>query len=387
MIDYSQYKEFATDRQLEHLDALSKNGTQAKAAKALGINKRTLEKSLRRLREKAASMGFDPACGVNKRSPEGYEVSTYRVDAKGQYVPAFAKKKEDNYIALSESMIEVMNNYKKPKATKTPKKVEDDLLNLYTISDGHLGMLSWGRETGSNWNLEKAEQTIFSAFAESIERSPNATTCYINQLGDFLHTDGLAPVTPLSGHVLDTDTRYYKLVQTAATLLRKMVDLALSKHKKVYLLCAEGNHDLSAPPWLHTMFSMIYENEPRLEVIEGPRPYYAFEWGKNMLAFHHGHKINKASGLVRFFSSDPEFRPLWGRAKYAYCHTGHLHHERVEDGGMLVTQHPTLAGRSSYEARGGWSSPRACMTFTYSKQFGEVSCNYVKPNMLGDLGE
>lgn len=52
-IDYSTFRSNATPRQLEYIDALSAHSTQAEAARALGINKRTLERGLKSLRERA----------------------------------------------------------------------------------------------------------------------------------------------------------------------------------------------------------------------------------------------------------------------------------------------------------------------------------------------
>jgi len=50
-VDLESLKEFATQRQCEIIDALIKNGTQASAAKDLGLNIRTLERSLKRVKE------------------------------------------------------------------------------------------------------------------------------------------------------------------------------------------------------------------------------------------------------------------------------------------------------------------------------------------------
>lgn len=389
MIDYTKLIDHASEKQQEYIKAINDCGSQAKAAKALGVNKRTIERSLKRLREKAAEEGVAPELGVQLPPPSGYYVSTYRVDAKQQYIPAYAKKDPNtDYLSLAEDLEDRINNYKKAKKTKFSKKVSDDYLNLVTLSDSHLGQLSWKRETGENWNMDKAVDTIYRTFEMSMNDLPKAGTCFINQLGDFLHYNSHLPITPTAGHMLDTDSRYYKVVEEAVVLLRRIVDLALDNHKKVILLCAEGNHDLDAPPWLHMTFKSIYEKEPRLEVIDGPRPYYAYEFGDNLLAFHHGHKKSQPGAIREFFSNDREFRPMWGRARRAYCHTGHLHHEKQDGQGfMKVVQHPTMASKSSYEARAGWESERGCLSFSYHKVHGQRTSSLVVPEMLGDMDD
>jgi hypothetical protein len=49
---------------------------------------------------------------------------------------------------------------------------------------------------------------------------------------------------------------------------------------------------------------------------------------------------------------------------------------------MKVEQHETLAGRSSYEANGGWISGRSAKVITYHKRFGHVGRNIITPEMV-----
>jgi hypothetical protein len=45
-------------------------------------------------------------------------------------------------------------------------------------------------------------------------------------------------------------------------------------------------------------------------------------------------------------------------------------------------QHPTLAARDAYAARGGWMAERQVSAITYHEQFGQVSKITVIPEML-----
>jgi len=49
---------------------------------------------------------------------------------------------------------------------------------------------------------------------------------------------------------------------------------------------------------------------------------------------------------------------------------------------MTVIQHPTLAARDAYAARGGWQAERQVTSITYSDKFGQVARNTVTPEML-----
>lgn len=272
---------------------------------------------------------------------------------------------------------------KLPRAAPVPAPalIADDLCNLYTFTDYHMGMLAWHREGGADWDLSIAERTLVGAFREMVSQSPRAHTAVINLQGDFLHTDGLIPETPGHKHVLDADSRYPKIVEAAIRSIRQLVRMALEKHSEVRLILAEGNHDESGSVWLRGMFSVFYEDEPRISVDNAALPFYTFIWGETFLGFHHGHKV-KNEALPLLFAA--QFRKEWGETKRAYLHCGHRHHcDEKEYNGALVVQHPTLAARDAYAARGGWIAERAAQSITYSKRFGQAGRVFVTPEMLG----
>jgi hypothetical protein len=265
-------------------------------------------------------------------------------------------------------------------AVAPPAHYNDDLCNLYTFTDYHMGMLAWNREGGDDWDLKIAERTLIDGFASMVEQSPRAHTAVINLQGDFLHTDGLIPETPGHKHVLDADGRYPKIVEVAIRSIRQLVRMALVKHRAVRLIVAEGNHDESGSVWLRQMFAALYEDEMRVTVDTAALPFYVFAWGQTFLGFHHGHKV-KNEQLPLLFAA--QFRALWGQTSKAYIHCGHRHHcDEKEYNGATVVQHPTLAARDAYAARGGWIAERAAQSITYHKRFGQVGRVFVTPEML-----
>lgn len=378
MIDYQIYWNHADDYQREILKLL-KTKTKTQTAADLGVSTRTVERHLKKLRETAALAGFDPEVDMTYKAPSGFQVSTVRVNNNGEYFPSFRPKKQDSIEDILEAFAKPIKAVPK---IKEPNTKASEFLNLYTISDYHLGMLAWDKESGEDWDLNIASDVLEKSFLQVIERSQDADECFINILGDFFHIDSMLPVTPTSKHVLDADTRYYKLIDTGVQLLRSMISSSLKKHKKVSVLVAEGNHDESTAPLVQILLAAVYEKNPRVNIIKSPKTFYHYVFGNVMLCFHHGHKRHKPSDLNKVFSSDPMFRGDWGKCKYAYGHTGHMHHERVDDGGCLWTQHPTLAARDAYASRLGYSAMRGCISFTYHKDYGEYSSFYVRPEVL-----
>jgi len=229
---------------------------------------------------------------------------------------------------------------------------------------------------------EVAERTLTAAFCHMVNAAPKASVGLVAQLGDWLHSDGsgLLPVTPTHGNILDQDGRFTKIVSASIRILRRIIDFALERHEKVVVLMAEGNHDMASSIWLRAMFAALYENEPRVQVIDSALPYYVYQHGKTMLAFHHGH-LKKNDELPILFAS--QFPQIWGSTVKRYCSTGHRHHiEEKEHSGMTVIQHPTLAARDAYAARGGWLSERSATAITYHDRYGQVARNTVVPEMF-----
>ncbi|WP_036048716.1 hypothetical protein [Bradyrhizobium sp. Tv2a-2] len=255
-----------------------------------------------------------------------------------------------------------------------------DLVNQYTITDYHFGLLSWRPETGADWDLKIAEKLWMDWFAAAVRLAPDAHTAILAQLGDLLHFDSLSAVTPTSGHVLDADSRFAKVVRVVIRCMRYAVRLLLEKHENVHLIMADANHDPASEIWLREMFAAHYEDEPRVSIDLSPGTYYAFEWGLVSLFYHHGHK-KKIKQVDDVFVAT--HRELYGKTRFSYGHTGHLHSDELFSSNLMkVERHETLAAASSYEANGGWRSGRSSKVITYHKNYGEVGRITLTPEMV-----
>ncbi len=378
-------KDFATDRQKEYIDAVNKTGTIMGAARMLNVPRQTVQEGLKKVKRKAAIQGYSPKHDMTRTVPDGFKVkgvsTYYNKDGKpsGQWVKSTADHERQAQI-IRDAFDAMASELPRLEAIAKPLITSDKLCNLYTFTDSHVGMLAWHKEGGADWDLKIAEDTIVGVFEQMILSTPFAKIGFINQLGDFLHSDGMLPVTPTSGHVLDQDGRFSKIVTVALKVLRRIIDLALMRHEQVIVLMAEGNHDMASSIWLRVMFKALYENEPRVQVIDSELPYYHYQHGNTMLAFHHGH-MAKNDSLPLLFAS--QFPKVWGNTTKRYCHTGHRHHvEEKEHSGMKVIQHSTLAARDAYAARGGWMSEREATAITYHTQYGQVARTTITPEML-----
>ena len=369
-----------TDEQCrEAVEIRSQHPDTQAAADALGISRGAMANRLKVAANRG--IGSDVAYSILPGHSVAGESTLYGPD--GEVRAKWVKTLIDRESAI-EAIRDAIEGFKgelTPAApVDAPAATMADLCNLYTFTDFHLGALCWHAEGGADWDVEIAEQTLANAMAAMIAQSPKAHAAVINIQGDFLHTDGKVPATPTSNNILDADSRFPKIRRAAIRLMRGLIRAALEAHSQVHVIIAEGNHDLESPGWLADFFAVLHEDEPRLTVNDSVLPFYCFEWGETMLGVHHGHKV-KNEQLPLLFAA--QFPQEWGRTKRREIHCGHRHHrDEKEYNGVTVIQHPTLAARDAYAARGGWIADRAAQAITYHKRFGQVGRVSVCPEML-----
>ena len=333
-----------------------------------------------------------PEPGEAFELPDGHRLKgvSALVDAEGRVVQKWVKTNEQARqveAAIRAVVDELKQELPRAEPIDPPEHVKGNLLNQYTISDMHLGMLAWSEETGGDdYDLSIAEQLLLDWFGSAIAMSPPADTAVFAQLGDLLHYDSMETVTPTSRHVLDSDSRIQKIIRVAIRVIRQCITMMLRRHRKVRVIMARANHDPVSGAWLREMLAAFYEDEPRVSVDTSADTYYVYEFGKTALFYHHGHKRgtngrNASKAVDTTFAG--KFREVYGRCPHSYGHIGHLHmDEMFESPLMKVERHRTLAPNDSHSAEGGWLSGRDAKVITYHREFGEVSRITISPQML-----
>lgn len=327
-----------------------------------------------------------PEHGAQFEMPAGHIVKgvSALVDPDGNEVVKWIKTSQDaeQRDAAMRAVVDALKS-ELPRAepVAAPSGGNANLLNQFTVTDLHFGMLSWSEETGADYDLKIAEQLLLDWFAAAIAQSPNASTAILCQLGDLLHHDAHESVTPAHRNVLDADSRLQKIIRVVIRSMRRIVRMLLEKHQRVHVIMADANHDPAGGAWLREMFAAFYENEPRITVDSSASTFYVYEFGQTSLFYHHGHKrkINSIDGVLA-----GKFREIFGRTKFSYAHLGHLHSDEMKPGvtTIKVERHETLAAPDAYAANGGWLSGRSAKVITYSKLFGEVGRLTLTPEMV-----
>lgn len=368
-------REYATEVEKKILDAVESEGSERKAAKKLGISKGTVSGAVARVRKRAAK--FDPQLH-NHQAPPGYRlkgVSTL-LDSDGQVRQTWVKTAADSEDpgAFIEAFKLAVEGLDKVKPVKAPESGYADLLSAYPIGDAHLGMLAWGVETGTDFDLKIAEANLVSAMSKLVSLSPPSERALVLNVGDYHHADS-SSATTTAGTRLDVDSRYGKMLQVGLRVFLFCVYEALRKHAIVHVVINRGNHDFHTSYMLSIAVQEHFRNEPRVVMEPLPKAYTYLEFGKNLIGTTHGN-LCKLDRLPLIMANDQE--QAWGRTKFRHWYVGHFHHAQVkEHGGCTTETIRTLAASDAWHHDSGYRAGRSMFADVWHRDYGQISRSIV----------
>lgn len=273
--------------------------------------------------------------------------------------------------ALLQAVREIGGEFRGAAPAAPQPDSDADLLAVYTMGDPHLGLLVWGREAGQDHNLELGKRDLIAAVDRLVDEAPAADTALILSLGDLVHFDSEAGTTT-AGTKQDADTRWFKVMLETVTTMRRCIDRALEKHRRVLGWLIRGNHDRHASAAIAIALAMFYESNPRVEIDLTPDPYSWLRFGKVLIGANHSDENSKPEQLATVMACDRA--EDWGQTLYRYMLCGHLHHTFAkETGGVLVERFPTLAPRDAWHHGKGYRAQQSMCVDVYHREFGRRS--------------
>lgn len=400
----------------EAVDALATHGSIAVACNVVGLNRSTYEGRLREARRRGFVSEIPPKLVIKGQSTlynsEGKEIERWDKSKLAGRVPEDATQLADpKKIVKLSTLYDQQGNVsqqwvsEKPEdaqrealwmafaeqlakdvaraaPVKTPKgKAHADLLAVYPVGDQHHGMQAWAAETGdADYDLKISEQVFRDASVRLIATCPPCEQALIPFLGDFLHYDSYAAVTPAHKNLLDADGRFPKMVETGVRIVRHIIAAALERHKRVTVIFEGGNHDPATAAFMRILLACLYEKEPRVTIDKSPMGCHYFEWCKVLIGTHHGDKI-KGEKLPGIMAHDrPE---AWGRTVHRVWFTGHVHHESLKAfPGCKVETLEVLPPLDAYAAGKGYRGNRSMKAIVFHREHGEVERHTVNPGMF-----
>ncbi len=317
--------------------------------------------------------------GVLPSIPEGFHVKGVSTltdedgNVKGQWVKAFqsAEAREEK---LLEAIRELAAEWpKREDNPPEPSNLNSDLLAVYPMGDPHIGMFSWALETGADFDLKIAEQDLYEAVDKLVALAPPAEQALIVNLGDFYHGDNNENRTARSGHALDIDSRWSKVLAVGIRAMRRCIDRALEKHARVRVINEIGNHDDHSSVMLGLALDLLYEGNPRVEIDTSPSTFHWYHFGKTLFGVTHGHgpKLNQLPGIMA-----TDQKELWGQTDYHHWYTGHVHHDQVltlkEYPSCIIETFRTLAPKDAWHAWRGYRSGQDMKCDIYHRLYGRI---------------
>lgn len=283
----------------------------------------------------------------------------------------------DNRESFIKELVEEIKQYSPqvPLLHDNKIKVEKNIL-LINPSDLHLARLAWAVETGyGNYDIKIAAENLTKAIDILIRR---ANGFQIEEIifilgNDYFNynTSNPFPQT-VNGTPQESDVRQAKMFRIGRRLACQQIE-RLSLYAKVKVMVIPGNHDEEIIFGLGEVLEAKYENNPNIIIDNSPILRKYFKYGINLLGFSHG-KYEKRVNLPALMANEAKD---WTAAEkqHRYFHTGHRHHEVVEDiNGVLVLTAPTAAEVDSYEAKKGYTmSNRAIKAWIYNYDEGEIA--------------
>lgn len=253
---------------------------------------------------------------------------------------------------------------------RAPRSCNGDLATVYPWGDPHMGMYAWGKEAERDYDLKIAETERRRAVDNLYSRSPNSSLGILLIVGDLVHSDTKQNRTEASGHALDVDTRWARVMQVTLRTVVYAIERGLEKHKTMVVRLCEGNHDPQAAFSIALALASYFRNEHRVHIDLDPSNFWYYRFGQNLFMATHGHTC-KTEKLPQIMAAD---RPKeWGATTFRYIFQGHLHHKFIKElWGAVVEVLRTLAPGDAWSRSHGYRSLSDVQAITYHKTFGEM---------------
>jgi hypothetical protein len=370
-----------TKRQQQILDAYIAHGSYNEAARRLKTDRRYVARTIQSLEARGEVPWQSPA-----PSPDHLEVGkrTVQYNADGQVVQEWRRLFPEHQAIRDfvDGLCHEVKGKGKVPVRKARKTDTDDLLFELDIYDAHVGMYADEKETrDENYDCDIAAARMVEAAEGLAARSRRPAKCVLVFGGDMMHSDNRRNQTEASGHVLDVDTRYHRVVQYLIKACREVVQIAATIAAEVEVVVLEGNHSWHSEVWLARVLEAYYSDCSNVKVVTMPSPRKHLVWGDNLLVWTHGDRVAAPKWPMIIAA---EFAKEWGKTKYRHLKMGHVHHKKTiapvvidEQSGLVVEYLEALCATDAWHSGAGFiGSQKGASAFEYHKTKGLITRYY-----------
>ena len=254
-----------------------------------------------------------------------------------------------------------------------PKAKGGDHLYEIDMPDIHFGRLTWDEESGSNFDIQIAEEAVDKVLSKLLSY---AKTFPVNRIllpigNDFYNVNSKTNTT-VGGTPQQEDTRWQKTFRRGRELAVHMIEMC-SAVAPTDVLIVKGNHDEEKTFYLGDALYSWFHNDPNVKINNDAmsRKYYLY--GKNLIGFTHGseYKIDKLPSIM-----PTEVPDLWAKSTYREWHLGHIHHkyEVNEENGVVIRFLRSLVSIDAWTYDHGFvGALKAAESFVWEEKGGLVA--------------
>lgn len=367
-----------TERQAEILEHIKNAPTFAKAAEAAGITMRRFFKQLAAIRAAGVEIPEAGSAYIRDTHQIGKVITHVKYtgkigEIKNEWISSNPRAEDlERFVSNLEKRVAG-----KAKKIKAPQYRNTDTSIWIPMGDPHFGMYSWGMETGEDYDVDIAVSIHNAAIQKLLDSYTKVDCIYICSLGDLLHADNRRQMTEKSGHLLDVDGRYWRVVDMTTEALCRAIEFAATKAKQVKVILIDGNHDPHSSGHIARTLESYYKNVRHIEIDTRPTKHRYEVYGNNLIGLVHGDTTRSLASLPSVMSCD--MREDWGRTHNHYWYTGHIHQQKVfEYPSCVVESFNSMTAKDAYAAEHGYRSRRQMTAIEIHREHGEIGRRVVR---------
>jgi hypothetical protein len=248
---------------------------------------------------------------------------------------------------------------------------------ILSLPDLHLGKLAWGKETGSDYDINITKKLFDDAVKTLIARTQafSFDEIVLPCGNDLLQSDNFKNMTT-AGTPVDSDGRWQRVIVECRKMLVGTIDY-LASIAPVRVIMVPGNHDMERTFATGEVLSAWYRKHKSVTIDNLPKPRKYWEYGSCFVMWTHGDKEKRDNLPLIAATENPE---AWGRTTYREVHTGHLHSKRStkfrdvdEFNGVRVRILPSLSAPDSWHGEHGYWNIRSAEALVFSPTEGCVA--------------
>lgn len=241
------------------------------------------------------------------------------------------------------------------------KKDDSENMILIDIADLHLNKFS------DDYDMEMAK-TRFNNAIDTFLNETSAEECMFIIGEDYFNIDTINKTTT-KGTPQDTEVDVYKMFDFGLSLMIETLHTLSVFFDKVNVILIQGNHDKLLSYMLvkaleHYNFekgNIVFNSEIK------SRKY--IEYGNSLIGLGHLDTENKKQ---KQFLMQNEVKEMYGKSKYNYFISGHLHNYSVEEiGGVQYIRLPSLSGSDNWHNEIGYiTQTKSAIAIEFNKDKG-----------------